>query len=732
MKSFRHFLAKVFFSPVAVCCLVLILLSGSLVTPAVSSAAETKKPEKVTLNFVDVDLPVVTKFISEITGKNFIFDEKVKGKVTIIAPTKLSVDDAYALFTSVLELKGLTLVPSGIDAYKIVPSIEAKQRGLKISTEGMLLDESYIARLLSFRYISADDALKFLQPLISKDGHISVFGPGNLLLVVDSGMNIEKIVSLVGYIDKQSSIEMPEVVRLKSASAETVAKLLNEGFARGKAGAVRGQQAALDGPMAVADQRLNAVILFGDQSTRESIKLLISIIDVPSPEAMGRINLYFLENADATELAKVLEGLLKLVQPAKQASATSPGAPLTPFEGTAGISITPDKATNSLLIVASPTDYQNIAQIVKQLDKRRRQVFVEAMIIEASIDKLKELGTKWRAIATHNGDPIVIGGVGRIDQDAIQSIISGLTGLTIGGMGNFINIPVTTTSEDGTITSTELTVPGFAAVFSLNEFKDAVDVLSTPQILTSDNKEAEIMVGENVPFISQRQTDATTSANTYLSSIERQDVGIKLKITPQITEGDYVKLDIYQEISAVKQEDTEILTTIGPTTTKRSTQTSVVVKDEQTVVISGLMQEKTLEITVKIPFLGDLPLLGYLFKQTSVAKNKTNLLVFLTPHIVREAETLARLTQEKQRELAVAQNHYAEGELLITFNEGITKDQALTILTQKGASLIKPVGEGNLYHIKLKKGQSVDEAIDEFQSMPEVRYAEPNYILRIK
>lgn len=731
MKAFKGSPSRIGISSFALCWLVfffLFLVSGVLASPA----PETKKQEKVTFNFVDVDLTVVTKFISELTGKNFIFDEKVKGKITIIAPTKLSTDDAYALFTSVLELKGFTVVPSGIDAYKIVPSIEAKQRGLRISAEGMPLDESYIARLLSFRYISADDALKFLQPLISKDGHISVFGPGNLLLVVDSGMNIEKIISLIDYIDKQSSIEMPEVVRLKSASAETVAKLLNEGFARGKTGAARGQQAALDGPLAVADQRLNAVILFGDQTTREAIKLLISILDIPSPEAMGRINVYFLENADATELAKVLEGLLKLVQPAKQTSAASSGTPMTPFEATAGISITADKATNSLLIVASPADYQNIAQIIKQLDKRRRQVFVEAMIIEASIDKLKELGTKWRAIATHNGDPIVIGGVGRIDQNTIQSIISGLTGLTIGGMGNFINIPVTTTSEDGTITNTELTVPGFAAIFSLNEFKDAVDILSTPQILTSDNKEAEVMVGENVPFISQRQTDATTSANTYLSSIERQDVGIKLKITPQITEGDYVKLDIYQEISAVKQEETEILTTIGPTTTKRSTQTSVVVKDEQTVVISGLMQEKTLEITVKIPFLGDLPFLGYLFKQTSVAKNKTNLLVFLTPHIVREAETLARLTQEKQRELAVAQNHYAEGELLVTFHEGIVKDQALTILTQKGASLIKPVGEKNLYHIKLKEGQSVEDAIQDFRSLSEVRSAEPNYILKIR
>ena len=302
---------------------------------------------------------------------------------------------------------------------------------------------------------------------------------------------------------------------------------------------------------------------------------------------------------------------------------------MTPFEAAGGISITPDKATNSLLIVASPADYQNLSQIIKQLDKRRKQVFVEAMIIEASIDKLNELGTKWRAAVTHNGEPVAIGGVGTMDASYLQSIITGLAGMSIGGMGNFFNVPVTTVDPTtGEPTTSNLKVPGFAALFSLNEFKDVVNVLSTPQLLTSDNKEAEIIVGENVPFISQSQTSTSTGVAIpgIMNSIVRQDVGIKLTITPQITEGDYVKLDIYQEISAVKQDSTAgstvVLVTIGPTTTKRSTKTSVVVKDDQTVVIGGLIQERDEEIITKIPLLGDLPLLGYLFKQTSVDKDK--------------------------------------------------------------------------------------------------------------
>ncbi|MBI5639735.1 MAG: type II secretion system secretin GspD [Nitrospirae bacterium] len=710
----------------------LFIISAMLmVYPAENSFAETKKQSPVTFNFVDVDLPVVTKFISDITGQNFIFDERVKGKITIIAPSKLSADDAYTLFTSVLELKGFTVMPSGIDAYKIVPAIEAKQRGMQISTEGMPLNESYIARLLSFKHISADEALKFLQPLISKDGHISIFGPANLLLIVDSGLNIEKVLSLIGLIDKPSVTDMPEVIPLKHSSADTVAKILNDGLGRGKTRPVPGQPAGIEGAMAVADQRLNAVILIGDRGVRESMKTLISLIDLPSPEAQGRINVYFLENADASELAKVLEGMIKGMQTSRQAAPGAPAQAVTPFESAGGITITPDKATNSLIILASPADYHNIVEVLRQLDKRRKQVFVEAMIIEASIDKLKEIGTKWRAIGRHNGDPVVIGGIGQMDSSALQSVITGLTGFTIGGMGNFLNIPITTIGTDGKANTSDLTVPGFSALFSLSEFRDAVNVLSTPQVLTSDNKEAEIVVGENVPFISKRERDLTTT-NTVLNSIERKDVGITLRLTPQITEGDYVKLDIYQEISSLKQDSQEILINVGPTTTKRSTKTSVVVKDSQTVVIGGLMQEKEEENITKIPVLGDIPVLGFLFKQKSVSKNKTNLLVFLTPHVVKEAETINRITKEKQKEMAAVKRDYVAGELLVRFNDGVSEDAARAILSQKGATVIKVMDATKVYHIKLREGITIEDAIEEFKSLSEVLYAEPNYRLRTR
>ena len=713
--------------------------SGKAEKPAATSISKAKKSNGVTFNFVDVDLPVVTKFISDITGKNFIFDDKVKGKITIIAPTKLSIEQAYNLFTAVLDIKGFTVVPSGVDAYKIVPSIEAKQMGMQISTTGTPPNASYIARVITFKHIPADDAMKFLQPLVSRDGLISTFGPGNLLLVVDSGLNIEKILSLAELIDKPSTTDKPEVVLLKNASADDVAKTINEGMGGNTRRVVPGRVANATQARAVADTRLNAVILFGDKADREAMKELISLIDVPAPEAQGRINVYFLENADAEDLAKVLEGMLKGTQAHVIKGAAGHAAPVTPFEAPGGITITPDKATNALVIVASPADYQNIARIVKQLDRRRKQVYVEAMIVEASMDKLRDLGAQWRATATKDGKPIVIGGFGTINQTAFQTILQGLEGASVGGLGNFINVPLTSVNSDGTVSTNTLTVPGFSALFSLNEFKDTVNILSTPQILTSDNKEAQILVGENVPFITQSQTTGAlgvTSGGSTVSgvvnSIERQDVGIILKITPHITEGDHVKLDIYQEISSVKNQSDALTASVGPTITKRSTKTTVVVKDDQTVVIGGLMQEHDETTVTKTPLLGDIPILGWLFKTKHITKDKTNLIIFLSPHVAQSPDQLAKITSQKQKEFAAANHQYAEGELIVKFKKGISQQQAQSIISGRGDSVLNYMGDLDSYQIKLKEGRSVSDAEEDYLAMPEVEHAEPNYVLKLK
>lgn len=623
----------------------------SVFTP-LSFAKDKKSDQKISFNFVNVEIPTLIKFISKITGNNFIFDERIRGKITIIGPTKLSIDESFTLFTSILNLKGYTIIPAGTKTYKIIPSSEAKQTGEISTGEKMPVNERFITKLLIVEHIKAEDALGFLRPVVSRNGHISVFGPRNLLLIVDSAVNIEKIALILKQIDQP-----------------------------------------------------------------------------PTHEEPAKINVYFLKHANATDLAKVLKGIIKSARASKKSVAQ--GKKTSLLDSVARISITPDKATNSLIIVAPPSDYQNIVQVIKSLDKRKKQVFVEVTIIEASIEKLRELGTKWRAIAKHQGDPIVIGGFGNISSGAIQGIINGLTGFTAGGMGNFLTVPLTTIGSDGTITSANLTAPGFAVLFSLSDFKDVINVLSTPQILTSDNEEAEIIVGENVPFISKRERDITTT-NTVLSSIERKDVGITLRITPQITEGDYVNLDIYQEISALKETTENILTTIGPSTTKRSTKTSVVIKDGQTVVIGGLMQEREEEGIAKTPLLGDIPVLGWLFKYKTVRKTKTNLLVFLTPHVIKESSQLTMLSKAKHRVFAMREKHYKESELMVKFKAHVSMDRAMEIISQKGASVLKYFENIGVYHLKLKPEQEVEDAVKEFSSIPEVFYAEPNFKVKIQ
>jgi type II secretory pathway component GspD/PulD (secretin) len=646
VKLFRY-------SSIAILCAFIICIS-SIHSFADNNALQTgpgNDSPGISFNFVDVEIPSVIKFISEITGFNFVFDERIRGKITIIAPTRLSIEESFSLFTSVLSIKGYTIIASGPHTYKIIPSSMAKQEGILPTDKKITVNEQYIMKLIETQHIDAQDTLQFLRPITSRDGHIAAFGPRNLLLVVDSSINIEKILSI------------------------------------------------------------------------------LTIIDNPSTkEEVAKINVYFLENADATDLAKVLGGIIKSLQisyktarrPKKKGASQSPPV----------LSITPDKSTNSLIIVAPPSDYKDIVQVIKTLDKKRKQVYVEAMIVEARIDELQDLGTKWRAIARDNGDPVAIGGFGNINSGTVLDIIGGLTGFSAGGVGNFLDIPVTGVSPDGSITSQNLTAPGFAAIFSLDAFKGAVNVLSTPQILTSDNEEAEIFVGENAPFISSRERDATTT-NTVLNSIERTDVGIKLKITPQITEGDYIKLDIFQEISAVLDASDEIITTVGPTTTKRTTKTSVVVQDGRTVVIGGLMQETDEEGVTKIPLLGDIPILGWLFKFKRVIKNKTNLLVFLSPHVVKESPALEKLTGEKHDTFVKEQKFYRPGELLVKFGEHISEEEARKIIDKKEASIIKYFNAIKVYHIRLKSGQDVEEAISDFSSLPEVAYAEPDYKFRL-
>jgi len=584
----------------------------------------------IVLNFSDVDISTMVKFVSDLTGRNFIMDDRVKGKISIFSPSKLSVDEAFNVFTSVLELKGFTVVQAG-RVYKIVPTNVAKQEGMRLLTgsEKGPINESYVARVIPLDRIPAQEAAAFLQPVVSKDGYVASFGPANMLLVVDSALNIQKVLEIVKSIDGDMHRDGAELVFLKHAAADNVADVVREWlFGRdrstGKPGAqtttTQGKTAGVGG-LLVPDTRLNAVIIFGTDRDKADIKKIIAMVDVPPPSSSSKINVYYLENADATDVSKVLEGMIKGTTSTGTQAAGVPQQQQTAFEGSK-ISITADKATNSLVIMAAPADYQNLLQVIQKLDRRRRQVFVQALVAEVSIDKLREIGTQMGVGGAGSDgtiaaagvlDPFNFLGASNAQQQAVVKILEGLA--------NNVN---------------------FSAVLKMLDQNGAINVLSTPNIMTSDNKEAEIFVGENVPFLTQ-----TNLSSTGLSqqSIERKDTGITLKITPQITEGEYIKLDIYQEISAVKANKGQATDLV---TTKRSAKTSVVVKDTDSVVIGGLIQTRDEDNIDKIPFLGDIPLLGYLFKTKSTQRTKTNLMIMLTPRIIRNAEDMAAVSKQQK------------------------------------------------------------------------------------
>jgi len=616
------------------------------------AVAPGKPPVYLSMDFTDVDLPVLIKFISEQTKKNFIFDERVKGKITIISPRRITLDEAYNVFLSVLHVKGFATVQQE-NTIKIVPLREIKQEDLPTGTSR---DEEpgsrFITRLIPLQYVDVAGIVTLLTPLISKDGLITSFPPSNTLILIDSRSNIDKVLRILGQIDKEGTGATMRIFTLENASVTEITKtldLLYKATAAPPAAARRGRgarQAAVggDSPKFIPDARTNILIVVAGQEEMTDIADLIGKLDIPTPENTGKINVYYLENADAEEITKVLSSLTERKPATPQGqrqAATIKGVIAAELEG--GVKITADKATNSLIIIASLNDYQTLVDVIKKLDIRRRQVYVEALVMEIGLDNARDLGVEFRGAAEIGDDGAVLGGTNFGFQGNLSELLLGIatgnpllfsgTGLIAAGIAGNVTLP------DGT------EVPAITAVLRAAQTRDNINILSTPHLLTMDNKEAEIIVAENIPFITSQSRDTTNLANV-INTVERQDVGIILRFTPRINESNFVSLEIYQESSAVKDISILTVSTVGPTTTKRSARTSVLVKTGETVVLGGMMQETVNNSESKVPLLGDIPLLGNLFKFSSVSRRKTNLLIFLTPHIIKAPEDMERVTTD--------------------------------------------------------------------------------------
>jgi general secretion pathway protein D len=610
----------------------------------------------IALNFQDVELPVLAKFVSEVTGRNFIVDDRVRGKVTIISPTRITPEEAYLVFQSVLQVKGFTTVPSG-SFTKIVPVRDARETTVPTGGRG----DEVVTRILPLAHAEAAALVPVLQPLVSKDGLVTAHAPSNSLVVVDAAANVERVAGLLAELDGPGSGQAVEVVRCRYAAAEELAPRLREALGAATEG---------DGLRVIADARSNALVLTGAPDAVRRAKAVVGRLDQAVPPGSTRVNVYRLRYADADGMVRVLARLIgqpldppppprargsSFMRTAARHDSTAvgydgglgePPPPPPPVLETAPVGaagavpleapvrLTADPATNAVVVSATPEDWETLRRVIEQLDVRRRQVFVEAIILEASLEKTRALGVEFRAGVDLDG------GQGLAQADL------GRLGALAGAAANPLSFPgllLAAVSNERVTLPDGRRVPAHTVLLTALETDSSVNVLSAPNLVTTDNQEAEIVVGRNVPFVASRATSASNLSNLF-TTIERHDVGITLRLTPQITADDYVHLTLFEEVSDIDPTAAPVVgdpSLVGPTTTIRSASTAVAARDGQTIVIGGLLADTLRSGERRIPFLGRIPVLGVLFRRDDDQRTKTNLLVFLTPHIIASDTQMA-------------------------------------------------------------------------------------------
>ena len=578
----------------------------------------------ISIDFNNVDISVFIKFISELTSRNFVVDQRVRGKVTIISPSKISVKEAYRVFESVLEVHGYTTIKSG-EVTKIVPSPDARSKNIetRLKEEAASPEDRVVTQLIPLKFASPSEIKKLFAPLVSKSSVILAYPPTNMLIITDVYSNIKRLLRILHAIDVSGMGQEVSVIPLEYADATKFVKILNSVFQVSRKSKA---QSTLSGAKFVADERTNTIIVMASEVETSRIKRLISMLDRETPRGKEKIHVYYLENATAEDLAKVLQEL-----PSKKTGGPKKKLPFV----SETVKITADKATNSLIIMAGKEDYLVLDEIIRQLDVPRSMVYIECLIMEVNVNKEFNLGVQWQVggTTTINDKDAAFGGGFKPEAPIFSSGSATLPTPQGFAMGIFSEL----------ITIGGITFPNLAAI--VNAYKKDKDVhfLSTPQILTTDNEEASITVGKNVPF--QTRSAAETGVETY-SSYEYKDVGITLKITPQISHDRLVRLYIYEETTKLDEQGTT--SPDRPTTLKRTVDTTVIVKDRNTVVIGGLIDDSFSETRYTVPCLGDIPLLGYLFKSTLRGGDRTNLFVFITPHVIENpAEAKAILDSKK-------------------------------------------------------------------------------------
>jgi len=600
-----------------------------IVLPLSMAAHSEEQTWKV--NLKDADIRAFVTQIADITGYSFVIDPRIKGKVTVVSNTSLNKAAVYEMFLAVLGVHGFAAIP-GSDVIKIVRQNDAKQSAQNDRFLRKVPSEQIVTRVIQVNNARALELVPILRPMVAKYGHLAGVAAANALIISDHLANIKRISKIIDELDSPSKYEL-EVVQLQEAWVGDMVKLLEE-LAPAELGKSSGKGASKKFSV-VADQRSNRLILRGDEPFREKMRGLISKLDQPSSTG-GKTKVVRLKHADAEGLAELLKGLM--------GSISSEGAKGKNQKTEA--TVYADESINALVIRAEPSVIQELDGVIEQLDIRRAQVLIEAAIVEISDTNDNALGIQWAMFDKGGSVPGVFTNFSEIGLSAanvLGALIASdgeddFDASSIGSPSNGITAGIGGTSGD----------VSWGALIQALEGDASANVLSTPKLITMDNQESSIIVGENVPIITGQSTSSGAGTADPFTTIERQDVGVKLVVTPSISEGNLVRLEIEQEISGVIKDSSGAA---DITTTKRQIKTNVLADDGETIILGGLISDNLVTSESKVPLLGDIPWLGRLFRSSSSKVSKQNLIVFLRPTILRNKEATRAVTVEKFDEL---------------------------------------------------------------------------------
>lgn len=657
------------------------LFTGSTSNVFAADEESESEPELAQIELNDVEIPALIDTVSRITGKNFVVDPRVKGRVTVITGKEVSPDELYELFLSILQVHGFSAVPAGegSNLIKVVPSNQAKQQPVPVigeqeeNSSGQINRKSdeLITRVIRVEHVPAAMLVPILRPLVPSTGQLQAYGPSNTILISDRAANIERLVKVIKRMDRADDEEL-EVVPLKFASAKDLAVTIQKLQQSNIKGATTSDKIS-------ADERTNSLLLSGDKSSRQQVRKIIAKLDTEQP-LEEKTQVIYLRYANAEDLATVLTGFSEVQKTTKATAKGAAGAQK------AEIDIQADEASNSLIITAEPDVQRNLANVIKRLDVRRAQVLVEAVIAEVTSDLSKTLGASLGFSSVEG----LLGGSGTVAGVATLLNVLGGSDNAIAGL-----VPSSGGGRLGLVDN--IGDNKFGLLIDALSGDSANNILSTPTVLALDNEEASIVIGQNVPFVTGTTTTASTDGTTNpFQTIERQDVGITLKIKPQINEGNSIRLDVEQEVSSIAASAASASDII---TNKRSIQTSAMVEDGQVLVLGGLMEDTFTDQISKTPILGDVPILGRLFRSTTTTKKKQNLMVFIHPVIMRDVLTGDNYTRQKYSKLKSIQTNSN-----IT-NRGILKERATSFPADLKSGLTQKLTEAEKKDIIIRQQQ---------------------------